>query len=71
MVKVIDILDLYNPDVKIEIKVDKDILFELAKEWNYCIFKKETTYSTFYFMLTPNYIFYAREGKSNGNKQSR
>ena len=64
----IPIVSYYNPDVRVEIEMEKDILFKLAKEWKYQIFVKECTYQKIYYMITPHYVFIAKE-KKRGDKK--
>ena len=64
----IPIISLYNPDVRVEIEIEKDILFKLAKEWKYQIFVKEYSYQKVYYMITPYYLFLAKE-KKRGDKK--
>jgi len=65
----IPIISLHNPDVRVVIEVEKDILFKLAKEWKYQIFVKEYSYQKVYYMITPHYIFLATEKKKRGEKK--
>ena len=67
-IKPIPIISYYNPDIRVEIEVEKDILFKMAKEWKYHVFVKECTYQKIYYMITPHYVFIAKE-KKRGDKK--
>jgi len=52
--------ELCKPEIKLGSKED---LIKLAREWGYKIFVQDFNTLTYYFMLTPNYIFYVEERK--------
>ncbi|RLF22282.1 MAG: hypothetical protein DRN15_09450 [Thermoprotei archaeon] len=62
------ILSIYNGTVetapaKPEVQVSKETLEKLADKYGFDIFYQENPTATFYFVLMPNYIFYAKEKK--------
>ena len=64
----IPILSIYNGTVdaspaKPEIQVSKETLERIAEKYSYDIFYQQNKGMTFYFVLMPNYIFYAKEKK--------
>jgi len=67
MVEVIEIEGVYYEDAKPNIRIAKHILFRLASEWKYKIFKWENMY----FLLTPNYIFYSVEEEEETERENK